>query len=302
MSVGITNRGEVTAHLLLPFTIAAVGLFQGGLLKVTPDLIAVVSGALLVFGLPHGSFDIALLRRAGGAALNRGALVALVALYLLAAGTMYLIWRLAPLAALAAFFAMAIVHFAEDWRACRSRFIAVGIAAAIVSAPALLHRETLIDLFTLLTGDPRSAMLGHLLLLIAPTAIAVAVVGAIILYQSRQKAMAVALCCAISAMIFLPPVVGFALFFCLVHSPAQFAQHADELGLHRFSQWRGEVIPLTIGGIGVAVAIFLLNSDAPISANLFSSSFMTLAVLTVPHMVVPAIVGRLRPPPLLVTA
>lgn len=292
----ITNREAMPSLLLVLVTLAAVGLFQIGLLAATPASTAVVSVALLIFGLPHGAFDIALLRRAGGSSFDTRATLAMVALYLLAAAATYLAWRAAPGPALAAFLTMAVVHFAEDWRACGSRFIAAGIASAIVSAPALLHHDALGALFKLLSGDPRAAVLAELLLLIAPMAVAIAIVGAILLIQARQTALAVALSCTVTALVFLPPVAGFALFFCFVHSPTQFRHHAAELGLHGFSAWRGEVIPITIGGLGVATAVFVCNGGMPVSADFFSSSFMTLAILTVPHMIIPVIAEGFRHP------
>ncbi|MFZ4690169.1 MAG: Brp/Blh family beta-carotene 15,15'-dioxygenase, partial [Polymorphobacter sp.] len=95
--------------------------------------------------------------------------------------------------------------------------------------------------------------------------------------------------CALAAMLLLPPVLGFALFFCLVHSPMQFRQHAGRLGLRGFQQWGGIVVPLSLAGLGIAAAVFIENDDASIPANLFATSFMTLSILTVPHMLMPRI-------------
>ncbi len=302
MPMPTANRSVLPASVLTLVTLVAIVAFQGRFLMVTPAMTAVISGALLVFGLPHGAFDIALLRRAGGPAFSAGATIALVALYLLGATVTYLLWRAAPGVALAAFLAIAVLHFAEDWCACGSRFTALGIAAAIVSAPALLHREILGGLFVLLTGDARSATLADLQSRVAPPAIVVAMAGALLLYRARQQTMAAVVGCTIAALVFLPPVVGFALFFCLVHSPVQFRHHAESLGLHGFRQWGGEVIPLSIGGLGIATVVFASNSGMPVTTNLFAASFMTLAVLTVPHMLVPMIAGRWRQPPLLASA
>lgn len=294
MPLQIADRSAVPVFGLLMATLAVIGLYYGGFLTITPGLIAIVSGAILIFGLPHGAFDLALLRRGEVSEANLRSTIVLVALYLLVAGGTYLAWRAGPGLALAAFLVLAVAHFAEDWRACGSRFVAVGIAVAIVSAPSLLHGDSLGNLFGLLTNDPRTAVLADLLLLVAPVAVAVAIVGTVLLWQARQPAMAIALGCATAAMILLPPVIGFALFFCLVHSPAQFRHHAESLGLHGFRQWGSEVVPFWIGGLGIAVAVFLTNREMPVAANVFASSFMTLAVLTVPHMVMPMIAVRLR--------
>lgn len=90
-------------------------------------------------------------------------------------------------------------------------------------------------------------------------------------------------------MLLLPPVPGFALFFCLIHSPMQFRQHAGFLGLRGLQQWGGIVVPLSLAGLGIATAVSIENGDASIPANLFATSFMTPSILTVPHMLIPRI-------------
>jgi Brp/Blh family beta-carotene 15,15'-monooxygenase len=302
MMMSFAHGTALPASSLVLVTVAAVGLYFGGGLSATPAVMASVSFALLVFGLPHGTFDLALLRRATDTGSPATATFALLVLYIGCAGAMYFVWRLSPVIALAAFLIMAVAHFAEDWEACGSRFIAGGVALAIVAAPALLHGQNLGDLFILLTGDVRAGVLAELLLLVAPMAVAVALVGLWLLWQARQPALAVALGCSLAAMLLLPPVIGFALFFCLVHSPRQFRQHTESLGLHGFRQWGGIVVPLSLGGLGIAVAVFLLNGVMPIAANVFASSFMTLAILTAPHMIVPLIADRYLSPQLLARA
>ena len=280
---------------LLLVTLGAIGLDRLGFLSDTLALTVIASLALLIFGLPHGAFDLALLRRAAGTSFRAGSSLAVIALYLGCAAAMYLAWRVGPLFALAGFLVMAIAHFAEDWVTCGSRFIACGIAAAIVSAPSILHIDQLRDLFALLTGNPTAAVLADMLLLVAPAAIAVALTGCWLLWRAGRRALAVSANCALAAMLLLPPVPGFALFFCLVHSPMQFRDHADSLGLRGFQQWGGIVVPLSLAGLGIAAAVFIENGDASIPTNLFASSFMTLSILTVPHMLMPKIAAFFQP-------
>jgi len=268
---------------LLLVTALAIGLDRAGFTADTPMMTSILAFALLFIGLPHGSFDLALLRRAGAA----GSTMYLVMLYVGCAAVMYLAWRAAPVLALAALLSMAVVHFAEDWEACGSRFIATGIAAATVAAPALLHGTSLRALFTALTGDPGAAFLADVLLLVAPVAILVALVGIGVLWQTNRRRLAVSAGCGLAAMLLLPPVAGFALFFGLVHSPMQFRSHADALGLKGVNQWRGIVVPISLGGLGVAGAVFVLDNLIAMTTSVFAVSFMTLSILTVPHMLVP---------------
>lgn len=287
-------RNISTAGLVL-LTLCAIGLDQAGLIAGSPAFTATLSVLLLVFGLPHGSFDLALLRRAGLSGLGTRSRLALVLLYIGCAAAMYLAWRLGPVMALASFLVLATAHFAEDWEDCGSAFMATGIAAAIVTAPALLHRDMLADLFVLLTGDSAAAALADLMLLVAPTAGAVALVGLCVMWDAGRRTKALSAGCALAAMLLLPPVPGFALFFCLVHSPLQFRQHAESLGLRGFGQWGPVVVPISVGGLGLAAAVLVLNDQASLTTGLFAGSFMTLSILTVPHMLVPMLARRRMP-------
>ncbi len=275
---------------LLVTTGTAIALSLGGMLEETGATIALLSTALLVIGMPHGSFDIALLQHRGPPGASPPPRVLLIALYLACAMAMYALWRVAPAWGLSVFLLMAGVHFAEDWRSCGSAFIALGIALALLSAPALLHAASLRGYFAILSNDAASRNLVDLLLLIAPAMLALAAVGVAMLWRAREHRLAIAAGCGVTAMLVLPPVHGFALFFCLVHSPIQFGDHARALGLRGLRQWGGTVIPLTLGGLGMAVAIFMLNRGAVITQDVFAASFVALSVLTAPHMLVPVMV------------
>jgi Brp/Blh family beta-carotene 15,15'-monooxygenase len=286
------SRNATTVGLVC-VTLAAISFNAAVPIISSPGLIATISALLLVFGLPHGSFDLALLRRGGPPGRSSHSRFALVLLYIGCAVLMYLVWRFGPVLALASFLILATAHFAEDWHDTGSGFMATGIAAAIVTAPVLLHREAVANLFVLLTGDSSAVALADVMLLLAPTAGAVALVGLVVTWQAGRQTLAVSAGCALAATLTLPPIPGFALFFCFVHSPLQFRHHADSLGLHGFKQWGPVVVPLSLGGLGVAAAVLVINGNSALATGVFASSFMTLSVLTVPHMLVPIFVrGR----------
>ena len=295
--IATAPQHPLPAALMMAVTIGAVALQLAGGFPDSAAFTAIASVVLLVVGVPHGSFDIALLRRASADRSPTGPVAILFALYLACALAMYLVWRIEPVLALAGFLVMAMAHFAEDWAECGSRIAAAGLAVAIVSAPALLHGGELGALFVVLTGRDAAAALVDMLALAAPIASPLAIIALVRLMQAGRAALAVSAGCSLAAMLLLPPVIGFALFFCLVHSPLQFRAHADALGLHGVRQWAGIVVPLSLGGLAVAGAVFLANGTASVATNLFASSFMALSILTAPHMLVPMIAARWLPRP-----
>ncbi|WP_081985060.1 Brp/Blh family beta-carotene 15,15'-dioxygenase [Sphingomonas sp. 35-24ZXX] len=303
-----SRLGTGTVGWMLMITAMAIAVYSAGLLPETGQAIAVLSATLMVVGMPHGSFDIALLQNGSAddpAAPRRSTLIGL---YLVCALAMYLLWQAAPAWGLGIFLLMAAVHFSEDWQRCGSRFIATGMALAFLSAPSLLHSASLASLFAVLSNDAAARLLVDVMVLIAPTMLMLAIAGAGMLWHAGERNRALSAVCGLAAMLVLPPVHGFALFFCLVHSPIQFGDHSRALGLHGLRQWGGTVIPLTLGGLGIAVAIFALNRGAVITQDVFAASFVALSVLTAPHMLVPVILRlmvrpglkrgvRLRPRP-----
>ena len=79
-----------------------------------------------------------------------------------------------------------------------------------------------------------------------------------------------------------------------ITDPLQFRDHAQQLGLRQFRQWRSAVIPLSTGGLAVAGGILWLNNGTSLAHSLYASSFMALAVLVVPHMLVPLVMAHLQ--------
>ncbi len=255
----------------------------------TPLVTILLCAAILLFGLPHGTFDLALIRKAHADQRTLG----VIALYLGCAAAMFAVWSMAPALALVIFFGLSIAHFAEDWTDRLPSFLAHGTSTALLTAPALLHHDALEALFILLVGDAASGLLAAVAVLVAPVSLAIASVAIIALWHDGHRINAVATGTALSAMIFLPPVAGFALFFCLMHSPAQFTAARQTLRWYRPRQWAPVVVLLTCAALGIAAIIFATLASAALTAGVTMTAFMTLSVLTLPHMTVPMIVAQL---------
>lgn len=241
-------------------------------------------GLLLVIGLPHGALDIATIRRAAPDAQFN-----VVAAYLGAAAAMLTVWWASPLAGLAIFYAVSVAHFADDWDKQSQPFFGYAIALALLSAPTFYHADALRELFIALTNDPRAARLVDLLIITAPVATAVALVGLAAMGAGRRSAEG---WCALAAMVFLPPVIGFAVFFCLFHSPRHFREGLAAIGPQVPPAMALRITAMTVAGLGIAALIYAANSFRGVSAGLFEASMMTLSALTVPHMLLASILAR----------
>jgi len=284
------------AGLMTAVTIALV--LNGGTASLSGPMITGASClALLVFGLPHGSLDIALLRHRWQ--LNAGRAAILVLGYLTLAGAMAFAWYLEPVAALAIFLLVSIGHFAEDWSRARDPLFAWGTAAALLTAPSLFHAQMMADLFAQLTGRADASILADIALLVFPVALIIALVGAVLTYHDGKPFKAIETMALLIAMVFLPPAFGFAIFFCVVHSPAHFAAAKAELNANSRYNWR-EAAAMTLAAFGIAAPIYAVGGGAAPTDNIVIASFVTLSVLTVPHLTIPHVAAwwwRVRPTP-----
>ena len=264
-------------------------LAASGLSLDSPMVTTATCVAILLLGLPHGTFDLALIKRAHSTQRSP----AIVALYLFCGIVMYAVWQSAPEVALLTFFVLSIIHFAEDWKDSLPPFLAHGTATALLSAPVLLHQEAIGALFARLVGNDASGLFVALAVLIAPVTLAIAAVATVSLWIDQRQSDAAATAMALCALIFLPPVVGFGLFFCLMHSPAQFAAAQRDLDWINSRQWAPAVVPLTFAALGIAALIFAMSGTVSLTDTMIVTAFVTLSVLTLPHIVVPMMVNHL---------
>ena len=292
----VVGRGTIaSSDLLLLCQIAMFGVLIG---LIGVDLAGLNLGGqvatiiacmgLLIFGLPHGSLDIAVLAGAN----RRGTrwLIGVISLYLGCAAAMYCLWWIAPVAALGFFLLLAMIHFAEDWRGDLPPFLAIGSAVAMLTSPVFLHRDALGTIFVQLTGSTAATFWVEIAMLIAPVALGAALVG-IAATERRTKAIETAT--ALLGMIVLPPIVGFALFFCLSHSPANLASAVSRARKGLFGYRYIEMVAVTLASLGMAALIFADFALASVTDGAIAASFITLSILTVPHMVAPLITGAL---------
>ncbi|WP_295531878.1 Brp/Blh family beta-carotene 15,15'-dioxygenase [Novosphingobium sp. Chol11] len=249
---------------------------------------------LMVMGLPHGAFDIALEHDARRAAhLPAVSTHEMIALYLAIAGAMAALWLISAAAALILFFLLAFEHFSEELRPGLDPWIARAAATAMLTAPVLLHRPELETLFGMIIGGGTDSGLGAIFLMIAPMAAAIAVSGAAMLIAQRRYREAAKIVVVVAMMLVLPPVIAFTAYFCFEHAPLYLRQ--VDARLHLFSSRRVmmqaglfTLIPLTATGALALAAPHLVFSEASIRA-----AFIMLSVLTLPHMIMPQVLARI---------
>lgn len=275
-----TGRGDVVYPA---YWLAAALLIGVTLLGVPLDQPAAVAVATIVFiggGLPHGAYDIALLRRS--VALDRIGQGLAVGGYVAIALLMAFLWMSVPLVALILFLVAAAVHFGEDWPMLQEPLLRVAAGAAVIAAATIGHPAEVAALFVAMS-DPRAAVIAQIVTAAAPVALLVTAVGIAVAWRdgSRDWAAAMALCLVL--LVVLPPVAGFALFFVFLHSPRHLTLTRTLLSDMTRARW------LATGALLSGLTIlgwWALRAMAParFDPTLVAQAFQLLASVAVPHL------------------
>ncbi len=265
------------------YWLAACALLVATRLGVGLGQPAAVVAATIVFvcgGMPHGAYDIALLRQA--VRIDRRAMLLAVGCYGAIAIAMATLWAWLPLAALIVFLVTSAVHFGEDWVMLDDPLLRFAAGAAVIAAPAIGHPGDVSALFIAMS-DARAQIIAQIIVAAAPVALLVTAVGILIAWRdgSRQWAAAMALC--LGLLIVLPPVAGFALFFVFLHSPRHLVQTRFLLKTWPLSQWL--MTGLAISGVAIVGWIGLQHMEMPrIDATIVAQGFQLIASVALPHL------------------
>lgn len=299
----IAGHGRVA--LALTLLVAVLGAF----LPPAPlDLrLALVAGLVAVLGLPHGAVDHWQGRAVLAGRWGRLWPAVFAGGYTLAALAVVLAWVAWPPGLLVGFLLLAIGHFgAEDVaagplvseRPGLGRVVEAALRGAVpVLLPILFHPAPTGTLFAALLPGVEPAAVARVHLAMAPIAWAyIAGLGglaALALLRGRRRGAA-ELAALTAAFAALPPLLGFAVYFCLWHSPrhtlAVIAQSdAPNLaqGLKRFA---AAALPLTAVTLFFALVawVILVERGGATAAATLQVVFVGLAALTVPHVLLAA--------------
>ena len=267
-----------------PYWIAAAGLAGAMLFGVPLDHPSAVQLSMLVFiggGLPHGAYDIALLRRASD--WGRSGLWLAVAGYASIAVLMASLWMTVPLVALILFLVVASMHFGEDWQMLEEPLLRFAAGAAVIAAVTIGHRAAVSALFVAMS-DPRAVVVAQFVVAAAPVVLLVTAVGVAVAWRDGSRQWAAAMTVCVALLLTLPPVAAFALYFVFLHSPRHLVQTRALLRDMTLARWLGT------GALLSALSIlgwWTVRRIAPSSFDptMVAQAFQLLASVAVPHLI-----------------
>lgn len=269
---------------------AAVVLIMAALFALQPpDMTAQIVGLVLlvaVLGLPHGALDLEV-AKALWPLPDRWAVIAFGAAYLGLAGATLGLWLIAPGWSLAAFLAYSACHFADDWRRDLPTIARFAAGAVVVGAPLAFRPEQSAAIFAHLAPEP-AAGLAVLMGGWVGSAGVVVCAATLCLRPGGRGALlsGLELAAILAAAWFLPPLVYFVLYFCLLHAPRHFRRTVRGLSLSGGAAARAALPPTAATLLGAVIgAGVMIGWGIAADSTALSVVFITLSALTVPHMI-----------------
>ena len=195
------------------------------------------------------------------------------------------LWWFSPGFFLATFLLISVLHFSGDPEGQTAAWFRALYGGAVVFCPLTLHAAEVSQLFSALAGESAAQSIVATLQWAAwPW---VAAIGVAAIAGAKQSlARSIELVSLTALLTFAPPLIGFTIFFCAMHSARHVLRTRDYSSagtlrhLLRIAAW-----PMLATVAGVAIA-WWLSDGKPLDMRLAQLLFVGLAALTVPHMIV----------------
>jgi Brp/Blh family beta-carotene 15,15'-monooxygenase len=264
---------------------AKTSFFKTGIFLMTNwDMLAIA--AIVLMGIPHGGLDGAIARRVGWSA---GTLpwLGFHLIYICLAMIVIALWWLFPLYSLGTFLALSAFHFgASDIAKTTSHWLPWIAHGGFVSIAIPSLQPVLVEpVFAMLVGTTNATVLMNVVeALFIPWAMSIIIYPAFVYKHPQYRMPLLNLLLLITIASILPPLISFALYFCLWHSrshmlltwrslkqPAMRSRACYETVIYSLMAWSALI-----------VGFYYLQASA--NAALIQLTFIGLAALTVPHM------------------
>ena len=245
-------------------------------------------GAVLLIGIPHGGLDAVIARRKGWPS-SATAWVAFHLVYIFLALLVIIFWQLLPLISLGLFLIISGIHFGRSDCEANGQYRWMPLAAHGGLVPIVIpyaQASQVEPIFILLVGEANTHfLLNTVQFLLIPWLGSVVIYAYYALNNPLLRKSFITLISLVIAAVLLPPLVTFALYFCAFHSPRH--MHITLSKLSPQERHRGlfeMAVYSTLAVLAIIVGAFLFQDEMQLAPKLIQFSFIGMAALTVPHM------------------
>lgn len=257
-------------------------------LNVAPDLISPnvqLAGLCLMviaLGVPHGALDPWIAEKLGLKRQPRH-LVIFTLGYLFISALVIAVWQWAPVLSLFIFLIISALHFSGDWAKDLNRPVRLCAGSLLLLLPIGFQTDNVALIFSQLSGAGGDNLACSLALPDWLLMSASAAVTGWALWQ-RSWSTALELVTLVTLAYFTPPLIYFALYFCLLHSPRHLMGLFLDSDRSQYPRLFRMMLIYTVATCFLAGILWWFWSDLPFDSLALRLIFIGLAALTVPHM------------------
>ena len=255
-------------------------LFPGG--QSSAWLVALLV-AVFFLGVPHGALD-TLYARYVYRIQSFWAWVAFGLGYSGLAVMVVFLWLATPLVFLGGFLLISAFHFSGDPVEETPAVFRALYGGAIIVLPALLHVQQVTELFSHLSGLEAADRLARILHSVALPWLLAALLAAA-LHAKKNSIASLEMVSVLALAVVVPPLLAFSMFFCAMHSSRHILRTRRYSEKRSFGHLFQVALPPFFLTLLAAAAGWICLQDESLSARVVQLLFVSLAALTVPHMV-----------------
>ena len=245
--------------------------------------------AVVFIGLPHGAMDGALAIHLGW--MNRPAkAVSFLVAYVGLAALIVVLWLLIPVVAFLIFLAISLFHFGRGDIVPRSKEHQVAEVlmrgGLVLAGISLFHRSESDAIFETLIGSNTALVW----LFLQAVGVMTLVLVPLVIYTKpteERKSATIEVVALLLLFAIAPPLLGFAIYFCGIHSVRHF-KHMGILLKSTLQQFQITRTTIVFSLLAWAAGLLVLVNQSPaigLEPALLQVIFIGLAALTVPHMI-----------------
>ncbi|CAM3808622.1 Brp/Blh family beta-carotene 15,15'-dioxygenase [Polynucleobacter antarcticus] len=244
----------------------------------------ILAPVILLLGVPHGAFDTIFIRQTINIkTLTRQIFV--VFLYLLIAAIVVYIWWLFPGFALAIFLLISAIHFSGDPENNVPKWFRLLYGCAVILSPFVFYSRDVLEIFIFLSGIKAATLLVNYLEWLSFPWLGMSLLAGLFYFRTNFI-RGFELISMVSLLTFTPPLLGFTIYFCFMHSARHILRTRDYANIKSLSILMKTTLLPMIVVVAFALIFMALSTGESVEARLAQLLFIGLAGLTVPHMLV----------------
>tara|TARA_B100001989_G_scaffold147251_1_gene104972 strand:- start:1745 stop:2614 length:870 start_codon:yes stop_codon:yes gene_type:complete len=277
------------SYLYLYFSLAAI--FLNFLFKdyvSNKNMVIVLIFFIIFFGLPHGALD-TLLAKKNNLYNNFLSFIKFNFIYVLIAIITFLLWFFFPVLSLFTFLLISIFHFSEDWKNKINFLQRATLAASLISLPVFFHREEVTLIFFSLTKTNQVIYLS--IFFYYMNYVIIPMLLLILFYNIKNNKIVMNIITIALTAFLLNPLIYFLCYFCFFHSIKNFKESKKFLFPKNNSLHKKVIFINLLLTLILSIIIFKIFLTGTIEDKLLKITFIGLASLTVPHMLLKAFIS-----------